>query len=132
MWSCRVIGNREFARTEGPLGVGTTSGIYFSPNSRPYNFHATTRNACPSLVTAHTYATLAFHWPQPTPTRCLHFAGTFYIHAMLASGIVFLILPTAGCLSTKSAGLIAGQGDILHSDKTRVLFFLVVGGFCLV
>ena len=69
----------------------------------------------------------ASHWWRPTPTQCFPFTGwamhsfnacpslaTHYIHAMLVSGIILLILPTAGYSCPTSAGFIASQGDILH------------------
>ena len=88
VWGSRVIGEREFACTEGSLEVGTASRICFSPKFLTVYSLITTMqcsslishgphpcDACFSLAMAHTHAMLAFNWPWPTPTRCLPFIG---------------------------------------------------------
>ena len=92
-------------------------GLSIHPRQRlpfiSYGLHLC--NTCLSLVTAYTYATLAFHWSRPTPTQCLPFSG----HAFHLQNTCFWdrFVDFNYCwmyLSTTSPGSIADQGDILQ------------------
>ena len=84
------------------------------------------RNSCLSLVTAYIHATLASLWSRPTPTQLLPLIGhglhprnaylslvTSYTHARFVSGIISLILHTAGCIC---------QQYPLDSSQVKVIY----------
>ena len=72
MWSSRVIGDRVHAHG-GAVGSPNCPRDLLQPQILDliwsYNSHGTTRNACLTLVIAHTHAMLVFHLPRPTSTR---------------------------------------------------------------
>ena len=99
---------REFARTKGPSVVGISRGICFSPKfSTLY-----------SLITqTQPHTMLALHWSRRTPTQRLRFTG-HTLHPRKSCFWNRFVDFTYGRIyrSSKSAGFIAGQGDILSTD----------------
>ena len=130
VWSSRGIGQRVRSHEEA---VGSQN----CQQDLTYNSHATTHNIFPLLVTAHTHATLVFHWLLSTSMRCLPFIGyaLYLCNACFRKRFVDF---TYGRIyrSTTSARFIAGQGDILHSpgalQNSKYYFIAITPWFTLI